>query len=148
MNRYPEIKKVDGKILCRGCGKDVPKGRQTWCSNECYDTKCPARVIFAVRNRDKGICQICHIETVGKRDPLWRWLPNESFDNHFARIKELKARRPEYDHIIPFSEGGETIAENMRTLCYACHKKRTSEWQKQRAQKRAAMNLEKQAVLL
>jgi len=36
----------------------------------------------------------------------------------------------EYDHIIPFCEGGLTILENMRTLCTPCHKKRTAEWRK------------------
>jgi 5-methylcytosine-specific restriction endonuclease McrA len=93
-SRYPSLKKVDGKYVCRGCGGEVPQGRQTWCSRECYKTHCPQMVNWAVRQRDKGICQIC----------------------------QLPAKRPEYDHIIPFSKGGNTILENMRTLCTPCHK--------------------------
>jgi 5-methylcytosine-specific restriction enzyme A len=32
------------------------------------------------------------------------------------------------DHIIPFSEEGDTSLDNMRTLCVPCHKKITKEW--------------------
>jgi hypothetical protein len=38
----------------------------------------------------------------------------------------------EMDHVIPFSEGGITILENVRTLCYLCHKKRTKQWHSER----------------
>jgi 5-methylcytosine-specific restriction endonuclease McrA len=52
-----------------------------------------------------------------------------------------KARpRIEYDHIIPFSEGGLTLVENMRVLCRKCHKSRTALW---RAEKAARRRLEK-----
>ncbi len=44
--------------------------------------------------------------------------------------------RPEFDHIVPFSEGGKTVAENMRTLCKNCHKTRTSTWRKEKSKKR------------
>lgn len=39
------------------------------------------------------------------------------------------------DHIIPYSEGGLTILENVRTLCCPCHKKRTAEWRRNRNKK-------------
>lgn len=32
------------------------------------------------------------------------------------------------DHIIPHSEGGEFVLENLRTLCVPCHKERTKQW--------------------
>lgn len=38
----------------------------------------------------------------------------------------------EMDHIIPYSEGGLTVLENVRTLCVVCHKKRTKKWHKDR----------------
>jgi 5-methylcytosine-specific restriction endonuclease McrA len=44
--------------------------------------------------------------------------------------------RPEFDHIVPFCEGGLTVLENMRTLCHDCHTKRTADWHKERAEKR------------
>lgn len=34
----------------------------------------------------------------------------------------------EMDHITPFSEGGLTVIENVRTLCVICHKNRTKKW--------------------
>ena len=40
----------------------------------------------------------------------------------------------EMDHIAPFSEGGLTILENVRTLCVVCHKKRTKKWHADRKQ--------------
>ena len=51
----------------------------------------------------------------------------------------------EADHIIPFSEGGETVLENMRTLCYPCHKHRTKKWHGDR---KAARREPDQMVLL
>lgn len=44
----------------------------------------------------------------------------------------------EYDHIIPFSEGGLTVLKNIRTLCTVCHKKRTAEWAAFKARQRRA----------
>lgn len=38
----------------------------------------------------------------------------------------------EMDHIIPYSEGGLTVLENVRTLCVVCHKKRTKKWHAER----------------
>jgi 5-methylcytosine-specific restriction endonuclease McrA len=40
--------------------------------------------------------------------------------------RRAKPKKPEYDHIVPFSEGGLTVLENMRTLCRPCHKARTA----------------------
>jgi 5-methylcytosine-specific restriction enzyme A len=131
-SRYPAIKKVDGKVVCRGCGSDIPKGRQTWCSHECYKTRCPQMVIMAVRERDKGICQMCGLETV--RRIVW-WKDGETAQQQSERRKREKELKAEYDHITPFSEGGETILENMRTLCRKCHKERTAKWRKQKARK-------------
>ncbi len=144
-SRYPELKKVDGKYVCRGCGGEVPKGRQTWCSGECYRTRCPRMVIFAVRERDKGICQICGVETL-KRPPTFQrqeWnpvtkivIPEESWEDFEKKLRDYRKRlRAEYDHIIPFSEGGKTILENIQTLCRACHIKVTSKWRREKSLK-------------
>lgn len=40
----------------------------------------------------------------------------------------------EMDHVIPYSEGGLTVLENVRTLCLPCHKKRTKKWHRERKQ--------------
>lgn len=149
-SRYPEIKKVDGKIVCRGCHGPVPKGRQTWCSNKCYRAHCPQMVIFEVKARDKGVCQICKesIEVLYQRWEESRpadvnWLQHRNTPVYEAYQKACEAHAnarviAEYDHIIPFSKGGKTILENMRTLCTPCHKKVTREFAAERALERKA----------
>lgn len=54
------------------------------------------------------------------------------------RMWMVRKPKEEYDHIIPFSEGGLTILENMRTLCSPCHKTRTRLWHAERKLKKAA----------
>jgi hypothetical protein len=54
----------NGRLLCRMCGVEVPKGRRTWCSQECIVEgmiwKGYSSVIRdKVWERDKGICQDC-----------------------------------------------------------------------------------------
>lgn len=155
-DRYPKLKRgPDGKPLCRGCGGKVGKGRQSWCSAECYKRNCPQEVISAVKQRDKGICQICGVDT-NRATAVWR---NEMPDrpnyqvvhnvwpydySGYKLTPEYKAfsvalttwkaacPKAEYDHIIPFCEGGPTSLDNMRTLCRSCHKKRTAEWRRSR----------------
>lgn len=135
-SRYPKLVKVNGKVVCRGCGGDVPNGRHTWCSSQCYDTNCPQRVNYFVRQRDKHVCQICKqdiIEMIKARVaieiPTLGFLPGESHMARWHRQNDLESKmrgpeiREEYDHIIPFSRGGKTVLENMRTVCSPCHKK-------------------------
>jgi predicted nucleic acid-binding Zn ribbon protein len=48
--RFPKKqRRLDGTYGCRGCGKDIPKGRESWCSSECYNLYEPSRVINAVK---------------------------------------------------------------------------------------------------
>lgn len=125
-HRYPVARKdADGKPLCRGCGNPVPKGRQSWCGDACYGKFCPAMVISKVKERDKGICQIC-------QQPTRHHHPKgQSYIEWLEYRKSVS--RAEYDHIIPMAEGGLTVLENIRTLFRGCHKKRTAEWRKSRA---------------
>lgn len=149
--RYPELRRVDGKTVCRGCGGDIPKGRHAWCSRECYEARCPQMVIYFVKQRDKGICQLCGTDTnvaiqawrmekpmPPKYKDVWNKWPYDGmgymrtpeYQEYLRLVKSWKRRSPkaEYDHIIPFSEGGPTTVDNMRTLCRACHLKVTTEW--------------------
>lgn len=121
-SRYPRLIE---KGKCRGCGDPVPKGRLTWCSNACYAKYEPICVRSAVWQRDNGICQSCGTDIKAAID---------DWENR----RDYKRTRPtwECDHIVPFSEGGVTVLENMRTLCVDCHKKRTAEWRKRRAEQK------------
>lgn len=148
-SRFP---KQIGKGLCRGCQKPVPKGRQSWCGRECLDRFHPQRVIYFVKQRDKGICQMCQ-RSISVMRALWLKEKPEypgvsafphSHSVHWMRSPEYAAwlkiekewaklePKPEYDHIVPFSEGGPTVLENMRTLCSFCHRERTRKWHKDR----------------
>lgn len=52
----------NGRRPCRGCGGEIPKGRFTWCGNECRDKHYMGLSAFARRRvweRDKGICALC-----------------------------------------------------------------------------------------
>lgn len=133
-SRFPkQQRRADGSLGCRGCGGPIPKGRKSWCSRECWNKYEPSRVCYAVRQRDKDICCECGVDCqkaynlwqAEKGKPGWNW----------TEWHKSEPPGPEYDHIIPFSEGGLTVLENMRTLCSACHKKRTRHWHGQRKQK-------------
>lgn len=124
-SRFPKRpKRPDGTFGCRGCGGDIPPKRKAWCSRACAHRYDPGLVINQVKQRDKGICQMCGFDCfAAKRE----WMTRR-WDNP----RPKRPPRAEYDHIVPFSEGGLTVIENMRTLCHDCHLKVTLEWRKQR----------------
>lgn len=157
-NRFPiQQRRPDGSLGCRGCGGAIPKGRQTWCSKQCCDTYHPAMVIGAARRRDKEICSQCGYDAASATRQWWteraeidklfksgwtpEWKPgdpqpdNSEYYRRFQEWQEKgRPRKIEYDHIIPFSEGGLTILENIRSLCEVCHKERTKLWHRERKQ--------------
>lgn len=59
-NRYPPVLE---KGKCRGCGEPVPKGRQTWCSTECFESHDPGTARMKCKQRDKGVCAMCGVDT-------------------------------------------------------------------------------------
>lgn len=109
MNRYPPLKRVDGRLVCRGCGGAIPKGRRTWCSRTCYQKHDIVTIKGAVYRRAGGRCELCDY------DLNWR-------------TQTGKRRQYEYDHTIPVADGGPTILENIRLLCVPCHREVTKKW--------------------
>jgi len=144
-SRFPDrVKRPDGSLGCRGCGSEIPKGRRTWCSQECIDTHEPATVRRAVFERDKGVCVKCGVDAEYIRQAFGRlWARAEDRWNDVCRVSRAahKSGWPkntdrswwEADHIVEFSEGGQTVLSNMQTLCYRCHKAKTRAWHKNRA---------------
>lgn len=121
---------------CRGCHSPVTAPRRkTWCSDACKKRYDPYWVRRAVIERDKHICQICGLDMAAAKLAWRRSRPTGAYSHgEWLAWRSLRPKE-EYDHIVPFCEGGPTVLENMRTLCNACHKKRTAEWRAEKAKK-------------
>lgn len=143
----------NGRQLCRKCNVEVPKGRITFCSEECiHEWKLrtqPGYVRDQIRKRDHGICVICKVDTIELKKNFFE--PNVSSlynrmcrPEQYRKAKELgySPARNEWwdaDHIVPVCEGGgECGLDNYRTLCQPCHKKVTAELSAKRAAERRA----------
>lgn len=55
------------KLHCTWCGQKVPKGKRTWCSQECVNewfVRCdPSVARSEVEKRDCGVCVLCGVDT-------------------------------------------------------------------------------------
>lgn len=143
----------NGRALCRYCNAEVPKGRRTFCSEDCvHQHKLRSSAAYLreqVFNRDRGVCAVCKVDC-NKIERVFRALMKK------ARLKPrqwpaavlrdpqrygaLDIFRQEFpwfraglsawaaDHILPVVEGGgECGLENIRTLCLCCHHAATKE---------------------
>ena len=103
----------DGKKLCKVCDSALPKGRSSYCGDECALRNNPGFIRHHVWRRDKGICAACGIDT-------------KTVDKH-GYVSHLW----EADHIIPVVEGGGLCGlDGYRTLCRKCHGKESGELRK------------------
>jgi 5-methylcytosine-specific restriction enzyme A len=126
----------------------------------------PAYQARHVLERDKGVCESCGLDCVAlfmellqlrRDDRRARYgergavanipLPSDDQLPRFgARVRELglpphladlTRRLWEMDHRVPVVEGGGSCGlENLRTLCWACHRRVTAELAKRRARAR------------
>lgn len=146
-SRYPKLRKgPNGEKRCRGCGKPVPKGRQTWCSTECWHNHAPNLARRIALKRDGWICRICGVDIKkAKADwkasepPICVEVPGQSpgllikeWNPDYIEWWDNRPRR-EVDHIVPFSKGGSHHPDNLRVLCHECHKSVTRALAKERA---------------
>lgn len=157
----------NGRPLCRWCGVEVPKGRESWCSQRCVDEfvirKGDGRAATLVFKRDKGVCALCGLDT----EELYRVV--RGFPSAKARYTAPRSVRPvvvpklshevrasllrgltalgfhadqrfwQADHITPVVEGGGACGlDNLRTLCVPCHKAETAKLAAKRADDRRA----------
>lgn len=133
----PEGKGPNGRGLCRWCATEVPKGRSSWCSDDCVSA---FRTVWTweavssyVRQRDAR-CQICgrthpgwnttrvvvRVEYVSdRRDWGKRGAPiiERGFKREFCELREWW----EVDHILEVINGGTDDPKNLRLLCHRCH---------------------------
>ncbi|HKY40336.1 MAG TPA: HNH endonuclease signature motif containing protein [Polyangiaceae bacterium] len=138
-----------GRPLCRRCSQEIVKGsgRRTFCSDSCVtEWKIRTQPEFAaelVHARDHGVCRACGRDC----DALYRKIRITKWARRKRRLAELglplyllrRRRYWEVDHIQAVVEGGGCCGlENLRTLCWECHKKATRELQIRRGKIRAA----------
>lgn len=139
----PRLRGPDGKPRCRWCGDKLPKGRRSWCSDECvHDYKIRSSPDYArrfVKKRDHGICTECGLDcdaakaeflrrAYDQKQSLWKMgfegrlqiTRLMKLPDRFARVYDVTWWNA--DHIVPVAEGGgECGLDNLRTLCLECH---------------------------
>ncbi|HZE97265.1 MAG TPA: HNH endonuclease [Planctomycetota bacterium] len=130
----------EGRCLCRHCGREVPRGRRTFCGDVCVETwrlrSDPTYVRSRVWKRDKGRCAQCGLRCreVEKSLALLRQVLSRLGQSkaYGALRKALKVTSRhslwDADHIRAVVEGGgECGLDNMQTLCLWCHKDKTAD---------------------
>lgn len=153
----------NGRPSCRWCKRDVEPPRRSWCGDDRCVLEWTRRTSWPITRglvfeRDKGVCQICGLDTVQLRKEYTEAM----FAKHMRRyVKESLRARDEItievsrqtkipihaiisdadwwqaDHIQPVSEGGDWFdMSNLRTLCIPCHSRVTAALAAHRAKRR------------
>jgi len=134
----PLDKGPNGLNLCRWCREEVPTRRHSYCSANCvheWNLRVSNSYLRThVYRRDKGICCRCRMDTKAVQIEL-RALSADVRRLRLAAMglteKRLQKSLWEGDHILPVSEGGGCCGlENMRTLCFHCHRLETARLRK------------------
>jgi len=118
--------------FCSWCGQPSSGNRKgSFCSDECeYQWKIRSSHTFmrqCVLDRDGGICALCRGDTLALEQDLARLqASDEGVFRDRCEALGLPDHRVSFwdvDHLIPVKEGGGSCGlENLRTLCYWCHK--------------------------
>jgi len=134
-------KDENGNTMCRWCNGPVKPPRRTMCSPECVHEiliRTNGRYLRdCVFKRDKGICNICNVDTRKTAKEALE-LPiderkNYLKENNISLKRKIWKRKHggglwDADHILPVKEGGGLCGlENIRTLCIKCHKQVTKD---------------------
>lgn len=153
-----DLKRAKGR--CTWCNQ--PASRR-WCSQTCRDEGY-LRAGFIegpVEKRDKGVCALCGVDTwaINRRVKRIYERSKGHWNNDFtarktrpftyARIRRFarqtgyypNARPYEIDHIVPVCEGGGCCGlDNLRTVCFDCHRHETAKLRKRLAVVRKTKN--------
>jgi 5-methylcytosine-specific restriction protein A len=137
----------NGRALCRWCGVEVPKGRRSFCSDDCvHEHKLrsdPGYLRDQVFQRDFGVCALCGTDCdkvlrvfkalLRKAGLKAAQFPRkvEREPERYGALDMFRLQFPWFkpfispwaaDHVVPVVEGGgECGIENIRTLCLGCH---------------------------
>jgi 5-methylcytosine-specific restriction protein A len=122
----------NGRGLCRWCSLEVPPRRFTFCSDYCvHEWKLrtqPGYLREQVFLRDKGVCAVCHVDTVREQRRLRysRGSNRQALLAHWGLRARVRKSFWDADHIVPVAEGGgECDLDNIQTLCLRCHREAT-----------------------
>jgi 5-methylcytosine-specific restriction protein A len=140
-----------GRAECRWCKQPVPKGKRTFCGDECIHEwrmrTSPQYVRMIVFERDQGICAKCGMNTPAMElklsdlfvksqelhDRAWHAMLDKGYS------KNRRHGLWDADHIQSIRDGGGLCGlDNYRTLCIPCHKEETKKLHKRMAVERKA----------
>ena len=125
-----------GRALCRWCELEIlARRRRTFCSDYCVTQwrlrTDPGFLRDQVFARDRGVCALCHADTVAIYAALKRSRGKaRQAGLVFYGMKSITSRRSlwDADHILPVAEGGgQCDLDNIRTLCVTCHREATAQ---------------------
>jgi 5-methylcytosine-specific restriction enzyme A len=132
-----------GRCLCRWCAVEVPKGRRTFCSDDCVNQwrlrSDPGYLRDQVLKRDRGVCKSCRVDTLVAQAILKRsrGTTRQRLLNYWDLADYTGRSLWEADHIVAVVEGGgECDLSNLRTLCLRCHRMATLGLRLRRAEAR------------
>lgn len=121
------VKRVPG--LCKWCYEVPTKGLRHYCSHRCslmleaWAYPQSEFGLWVLLTRQDHKCAACQYQ-YDKQESSYR----DHIYRHYAVLKSKcpEDRKPEVDHIIPISKGGESLGfNNHQVLCYTCHKAKT-----------------------
>jgi 5-methylcytosine-specific restriction endonuclease McrA len=128
-----------GRSLCRWCGQETPKGRFTFCSEQCvHEWKLrtdPGYLREQVFQRDHGVCAVCGADTEMLRRDKRKldYAARRRFEREWGVAGQSRRSLWDADHILPVCEGGgECDLSNLRTLCLKCHRQATTDLRRRR----------------
>ena len=145
-HRRPTIRFSDApRGTCRWCGEAIlhqsgeKRGernrRRRWhpaCVDR-YTESDPREARRRVRKRDRGRCAQCRVDT----HKIRREVKGRGRAKKLRTLGyKIRGSLWELDHVVPLIDGGSHELANLQTLCTPCHKKKTAEEARGRAQLR------------
>jgi 5-methylcytosine-specific restriction enzyme A len=131
----------NGRALCRFCKTEVPKGRRSFCCDDCvHEWKLRSNTAYLRHHtflRDHGICNKCSKNTIKVQGELleefkpikfkpWTEEYKEFLKKHDITYHQMTTTLWHTDHITPVVEGGGLCGlDGVQTLCIWCHKEET-----------------------
>lgn len=132
LSEIPYVIREDGSRGCIWCGDDLKTKHHA--QRYCRDKDCPKSAyiwgypqreesLVFLLNRQDAKCLLCNHD-------YKQYVEGPFTLESFRRVKfNINLfNRPEVDHIIPISKGGQSLGtENHQAICYTCHKNKTKE---------------------